>query len=85
MSPYIEKLSIKRNKLVHRGIDEIEESDFNILKSICEKAIVWLYSKRRNFNTLHHLELYYTSKDFDQNKIKATIETMSYIKKERKK
>lgn len=85
MTPYIEKLSIKRNKLVHRGIDDIEESDFNILKSICERAIVWLYSKRRNFITLHHLELYYTSKDLDQNKINATIETLAYIKKERKK
>jgi hypothetical protein len=84
LSPYIERLSTKRNKLVHSGIDEIEESDFNILKSICERAIVWLYTRRMNIKTIHHLELFYTSKDFDQNKIKATLETLTYLNKERK-
>lgn len=85
LSLYIDKLSAKRNELVHKGIDDIEETDFNILKSICERAIVWLYVNRSNFKTINHLEQYYNSKDINDSKIDAAIDTLIYIKKQRKK
>ncbi len=83
LSPYIEKLSEKRNDLVHRGIENIEEADFNILKSICERGIQWLYFNRFNFKTLKHLEVFYNSKDLNESEIKATIDTLNYITKQR--
>ncbi|MBN1618260.1 hypothetical protein JW887_02860, partial [Candidatus Dojkabacteria bacterium] len=55
LTTYVDDLSKKRNELVHRGIDEIEENDFNILKSICEVAIEWLFFNRRVIKTINHL------------------------------
>jgi hypothetical protein len=83
LSPYIDKLSTKRNELVHRGIDDIEETDFNILKSICELAIVWLYVNRTKYKTVHHLEIYFSSKDQSDSRINAAIDILTYIKKQR--
>jgi hypothetical protein len=85
LSPYIDKLATKRNELVHRGIEDVEETDFNILKSICERAIVWLFVNRNNFKTINHLESFYTSKSLSKTEIKATIDTLTFIKKQRSK
>lgn len=85
LSPYIDKLSSKRNQLVHKGIDDVEETDFNILKSICERAIVWLFFNRSKLKTINHLDYYYTLKDLSDNKIKANIDTLTYIKRQRRK
>lgn len=85
LSPYLDTLFYKRCNLVHKGIDEIEESDFNILKSICEYIIVWLYSNRLRYKTIYHLETYFSSKDVGNDNINAAIQTLNHIKKQRKK
>lgn len=84
LSAYINELSKKRNDLVHRGIDEIEENDFNILKSICEVAIKWLFFNRTFIKTINHLEFFYISKSLSENEIKASIDTLNFINRQRR-
>ncbi|HOK25072.1 MAG TPA: HEPN domain-containing protein [Bacteroidales bacterium] len=85
LSPYIRRLYVKRCDLVHKGIDEIEETDFNILKSICEFSIVWLYTNRLMYKSINHLETFFSSKDLGNDNINAAIQILNYIKKQRKK
>ena len=84
LSSYIDDLSKKRNELVHRGIDDIEENDFNILKSICEVAIEWLFFNRKVIKTINHLEFFFSLKSLSENEIKASADTLNYIKRQRR-
>jgi hypothetical protein len=85
LSSYIDKLSKKRNDLVHRGIDRIELSDLNVLKIICDKAILWLHLNKGQIKTIKHLELFYNSRNFNNNEIQTTFDILTYIKNDRNK
>lgn len=84
LTAYLNKLSRRRNNLVHRGIDEMEENDFNILKSICEVAIEWLFFNRKVISSINHLECFYTSKSLSEHDINASVDILNYIKRQRR-
>ncbi len=81
---YLDKLAQKRNDLVHRGIDRIEDSDLNMMKSICDLAIKWIFINRKKLKTINHLDLFFSSRDINNSKIATTVEVLNFIKKKRK-
>lgn len=84
LKSYFDKLSTKRNKLVHRGIDIIEESDLNILKSICDYAILWIFKNRKSIKSINHLESFYMLRDKSSTELSTYSDIVNFIKKNRK-
>jgi hypothetical protein len=75
----------KRNDIVHRGIHDINIEEVNILKIICEKALMWLINEHKNLPTKQHLNEFYNLRDSNQAKLSALNDSINYIKQNRTK
>jgi hypothetical protein len=56
----LEKIAEHRNEIVHRGnAVDVDEEDCNFMKTVCERAILWLASNRPRLRNLEVLERIY--------------------------
>lgn len=74
-------LGNKRNDIVHRGINNIEDIDINILKATCEIALDWLFIIHKILPTMAHIEHYYSLREKSFTDFKAIRDSLVYIKK----
>ena len=74
-----EVLSEKRNNLVHRGIDNIDQDDINILKIVCETALKWIIEEHNNLKTKLHLNEFYRLRTSSEKEIEAISDCIKYI------
>jgi hypothetical protein len=51
-----DRLAWKRNILVHRGIDQTDQSDITIIKTLAEYCIQWLFNKENKLGTKTQLD-----------------------------
>jgi hypothetical protein len=75
----LEVLSEKRNNLVHRGIDNIDQDDINILKIVCETALKWIIEEHNNLKTKLHLNEFYRLRTSSEKEIEAISDCIKYI------
>ena len=72
-----ESLSIireKRNDLVHRGNNIVDDVEVNILQSICDASVIWLLENRHWLKTKQHLIRFHELVDAnDRNKVKDVL------------
>jgi len=80
ISSSIKELAVKRNDLVHRGIDLVQNSDINLLKSLCDSGIKWLLENTKTLKTTRHLDEFYRLRTLPDKAKKAIIETAKSIK-----
>ncbi len=78
-------ISKKRNDIVHRGINEANENDVNILKTFCDSNIAWLVNLVANnkLNKKIDLENYYSHYTQSDNHLKSIVSTINYIQETR--
>ena len=56
----LEKIADHRNEIVHRGHSpDVDEEDCNFMKTVCERAVLWLASNRLRLKNLEVLERIY--------------------------
>jgi hypothetical protein len=79
----LEVLSDKRNNLVHRGIDNIDQDDINILKIVCETALKWIIEEHNNLKTKLHLNEFYRLRTSSEKEIEAISDCIKYINKKK--
>ena len=81
MDKTLRGLAKKRNKLVHRGITDIDQSDINIIKWICEKAIKWLLHHSNKLRTVGQLEKYYSHRTLNKTEIKNIMIAIEHLER----
>ncbi len=79
LSESINELALKRNEIVHRGIDRTQNSDINLLKSLCDIGIKWLSYKQKSLKTINHLDEFYRLRTSNKAQRKAIIETVKSL------
>lgn len=72
----INELPNKRNKIVHKDIDRIQNTDINLLKSLCDLGIKWLSEQTKQLKTTNHLDEFYRLRTSPEKQRKAIIETV---------
>jgi hypothetical protein len=72
-------LSQKRNELVHKGIDTINNHDINILKIISEAVIQWLFEKEKELKTKVHIREYFQLLTKNKKDRAAILETVRLL------
>ena len=72
-----------RNDIVHKGIHDVEENDMNILKYVCELALLWLINVRKSLPTIAHLEQFYQLRTLSDADLKTRSATVTYVRKQR--
>lgn len=72
-------LAKKRNYIVHQGSDTVEDEDVNILKTICEAALLWLIEVREKLPTKKHLSEFYRLRTINNADLKAVAECAKYV------
>jgi hypothetical protein len=82
-SNILDSLSHKRNNLVHKGTEEIDENDINHLKFAIDTALLWLYRALPKLKTISHLSHFYRMRDLGKTELNSIKETVSIIKKDR--
>jgi len=64
----LEKIGEHRNEIVHRGfVQYVDEDDCNFMKTVCERAILWLANNRNRLKSLDVLERVYQFSSQDSN------------------
>lgn len=76
--------SRKRNGIVHRGISAVTYEDVNIIKFICETAILWLFSVYQRLPTSNHLEHFYQYREKSDAILDAVRDSAAYVIESRK-
>lgn len=75
----LQELSTKRNELVHKGIDRIENYDINLLKTFCDLGIKWLFQTHKKLKTINHLDEFYRLRTSPDKVKKAIVETVKSL------
>jgi len=74
-------LSKKRNELVHKGVNNINNSDLNVLKMLSETFINWLLEKEKILKTKNHINEYFKLRTRNNKEKKAIIDVINYMEK----
>lgn len=75
----ISDLANKRNQIVHKGVDRVQNADINLLKSLCDLGINWISEKSKKLKTLNHLDEFYRLRTSPDKLRKAIIETVKNL------
>ncbi len=72
-------LAKKRNNIVHRGIDDVDEVDINISKVLAEACVGWLIKHEKILKSKIHIQEYFRHRTKGKREKIAILETIKYI------
>jgi hypothetical protein len=71
----------KRNQVVHRGYHHlVRDGDVQIVKSICESAILWLHKHLDEVPTREHLKLFYAYRTLPASQLDRITQKMAFVR-----
>jgi hypothetical protein len=75
----LEDFSQKRCDLVHKGIGNVDNSDIDKIKYICEIAIAWIIQNKKVIRNVNILEQYYAFRNADKERIRSIRQAIKIV------